>query len=210
MELHTFLEEFADALAAVDASGARYKHYQPGIGPFSEADAVKAGLAHLKKTMPAVYGAARICRAPDLLIPGAWALEFKVVRPYGDNGKEAESWSQNLVHPYEGNVSSLGDALKLLKSTLGERKAIVVFGFEHAVPMIQLEPVVSSFELLARHALRLEFSPRCQTIRCGLVHPVHQVLHAYAWEIIGVRPKNEANKAPEPTPGSVTLRASSR
>jgi len=42
------------------------------------------------------------------------ALEFKIARPFGDNGKEAENWSVNLPHPYAGNVSVIGDCLKLL------------------------------------------------------------------------------------------------
>lgn len=42
---------------------------------------------------------------PDVLVPNRWALEFKIVRPFGDNGIEAERWSQNLLHPYPGNVS---------------------------------------------------------------------------------------------------------
>jgi hypothetical protein len=49
----------------------------------------------------------------DLLITGAWALEFKLARSYGDNGKDEENWSVNLLHPYEGNTSASGNCLKL-------------------------------------------------------------------------------------------------
>ncbi len=31
-------------------------------------------------------------RSPDLLIPGEWAIEVKIARPYGDNDREAENW----------------------------------------------------------------------------------------------------------------------
>src|SRR6058998_405930 len=37
--------------------------------------------------------------------------------PFGDNGKEAENWSVNLLHPYEGNVSTIGDCCKLARWT---------------------------------------------------------------------------------------------
>ena len=43
-------------------------------------------------------------RNPDFLIKGFWAIEVKLARPYGDNDKEAENWSVNLLHPYEGKV----------------------------------------------------------------------------------------------------------
>jgi hypothetical protein len=53
-------------------------------------------MARHLNALPAYAGAVRTKRTPDLLIPGAWALEFKLARPFGDNGKEAENWSVNL------------------------------------------------------------------------------------------------------------------
>ena len=52
MELAELVEDFADALAVVDASGATHKQFQPGIGPFGEADAVRSSLAWLKGSKP--------------------------------------------------------------------------------------------------------------------------------------------------------------
>lgn len=49
----------------------------------------------------------------DIVIPGFWAIEFKLIRPYGDNGKIAEHCSENALHPYPGIISSIGDYLKL-------------------------------------------------------------------------------------------------
>jgi hypothetical protein len=89
-------------------------------------------------------------RSPDMLIPGQWAVEFKVARPFGDNGRPAKHWSENLPHPYPGNTSSLGDCLKLLSSELTERKAIMIFGFEHTPPRVSLDAAVRGFELLAK------------------------------------------------------------
>jgi hypothetical protein len=70
------------------------------------------------------------------VIPGAWAVEVKLARPFGDNGKPAERWSENLLYPYKGNTSSLGDCLKLLESEFTERKAILIIGYEHTPPKI--------------------------------------------------------------------------
>src|SRR6266702_123142 len=80
-------------------------------------------------------------------MPFAW--HFKIIRPFGDNGLPAEHWSENILHPYPGNTSSLGDCMKLLQSGLPERKGIIVFGYEHAQAVVPLDPAIRSFELLA-------------------------------------------------------------
>jgi hypothetical protein len=185
MELAALVEDIATALAAVDAERAVHKQFQAGIGPFGEADAVRAALAWLKRTDPERYGAAATKRLPDLLIPGQWAVELKVVRPFGDNGLPAEHWSENVLHPYPGNTSSLGDCLKLLSSGLPERKAVVVFGYEHTPPQVPLAGALAGFELLARGLLRLHLSPRAEVLRQNLVHPVHQQLRVYGYEVLG-------------------------
>ena len=185
MELAALIEDLADALVAVDGSRAAHKQFQPGIGPFGESDAVRAALTWLKDAKPETYKAAATKRLPDLLIPGKWAVELKIVRPFGDNGLSAEHWSQNVLHPYPGNTSSLGDCLKLIGSSLTERKAVVIFGFEHTPALVSLEPAIRGFELLARNLLALELSPRHELLRKGLVHPVHQQLRVYGYEVLG-------------------------
>lgn len=123
-------------------------------------------------------------RSPDLLIPQEWAIEFKITRPFGDNGKEAENWSVNLLHPYTGNVSTIGDCYKLAQLGGLERKAVAVSGYEHSPPKIDLTPLVESFEVIARDVARLSLSPRIETRRDGLVHPVHQSVRVFAWEVL--------------------------
>lgn len=185
MELSLLVEDFADALAAVDASRAAHKQFQPGIGPFGEADAVRAALAWLKGSKPEAYKSAATKRLPDLLVPGQWAVELKVVRPFGDNGLPAEHWSENVLHPYGGNTSSLGDCMKLLACGLGERKAIVIFGYEHTPAQVSLEPAICGFELLASQLLSFRLAARQEELRAGLVHPVHQQLRVYGFEVLG-------------------------
>lgn len=194
MELAAFVEDIADALAAVDASGASHKQFQSGIGPFGEADAVRAALAWLKAAKPAMYENAATRRLPDLLIPGQWAVELKVVRPFGDNGQSAEHWSENVLHPYPGNTSSLGDCIKLLASNLSERKAVVIFGFEHTPARVLLEPAIRGFELLASQLLSLQLSPRQEALRTGLRHPVHQQLRVYGFQVLR-RAATEAHRS---------------
>jgi len=183
--LSELVADFADALVAVDATRAIHKGFQPGIGPFGEADAVRAALSWLKDTIPSRYSNAATKRLPDLLVPEDWAVELKVLRPFGDNGRPAEHWSENVLHPYRGNTSSLGDCIKLLESGLPERKAIVIFGYEHTPPQVALETAVAGFELIANGLLFLRLSARVEEVRLGLVHPVHQQLRVFGYQVHG-------------------------
>ena len=91
IDLKYFIDDFAQALYDVDRNGAAHKNFRPGIGPFGESDAVKAALAILREKCPEKYSKAVTQRQPDFLIPNQWQIEFKILRPFGDNGKEAEN-----------------------------------------------------------------------------------------------------------------------
>jgi hypothetical protein len=202
MELAELVADFADGLAAVDSSRVAHKEFQPGIGPYGEAQAVGAALKHMQARKPAHYSKAATKRLPDVLIPGQWALEFKIVRPFGDNGKLAEHWSENVLHPYPGNTSSLGDCLKLLECGLSERKAIVIFGYEHCPAQVCLETAVASFELLAREIMKVKLGARVEELRYELVHPVHQQLRVYGFEVIGKSEHAAQQSLPADVPAS--------
>jgi hypothetical protein len=177
------VRRFAEALKWIDTSGTRYRNYQPGVGPCGEPQVTKKAVEYLRKTYPKEFKGARTKREPDVLVPGLWALELKIVRPYGDNGVLAEHWSENLLHPYEGNVSSLGDCLKLLRSGLEERKGILVLTYEHSPPRIDLDVLLNSYELLAKEILELNLGPRFSATLTDLIHPVHQQGTVYGWEL---------------------------
>ncbi len=183
MELRQVIEDIAAALVAVDVSGVPFKQFRLGVGPYGEPQLLRA-VAHHLNTLPTYGGAVQTKRTPDLLIPGAWALEFKLARPFGDNGNEAEDWSVNLLHPYEGNISLVGDCLKLQKLSRTERKAAVVVGYEHTPPRIALAPLLDAFELIAIKVASVRIGPRIQIARSGLCHPVHEQLLLAAWEVL--------------------------
>jgi hypothetical protein len=121
-------------------------------------------------------------RTPDLLIAGHWALEINV-RPFGDNGKLAENWSVNLLHPYQGNTSLLGDCLKLLSHPCQEQKAVLAIGYEHDPPQVILEPLFRSFEVIAKEVLSIRLGERVSERRDDLIHPVHQRLVVTGWTV---------------------------
>jgi hypothetical protein len=183
-DLNALVATIADALVSIDGSGIPFRAFQAGVGPYGEPQLVKE-IANRLNQAPSYQGHVVTKRTPDLLVRDKWALEFKIVRPFGDNGKEAENWSVNILHPYAGNTSSLGDCLKLLALDLPERKAVLVIGYEHNPPQITIQPLISGFELLASRVMGVDLGPREEAVRKDLVHPVHQQVTVFAWEVLG-------------------------
>src|SRR3989442_2615435 len=155
MELARIVHDIADAVIAIDRSGVPFKHFKPGVGPYGEPQLARA-VAQYLDDLPRYRGLARTKRCPDLLIAGHWAIEFKLARPFGDNGKEAENWSVNLLHPYEGNVSAIGDCLKLKHLMVPERRACVVIGYEHTPAKIPLEPLLAALQPIANQIVGVQ------------------------------------------------------
>src|SRR5579863_1060885 len=186
MKLEEAIADIADGLATIDAKGVPFRTFQPGVGPYGEPKLVKLVTEYLNQ-FPKYRGAVRTKRTPDLLIPNEWAMEFKIARPFGDNGREAENWSVNLLHPYKGNVSLIGDCLKLQRLGGPERKGAIIAGYEHTPPRIALAPLLDAFELVVTKVPGVRISPRVQIARAGLSHPVHQQVLIAAWEVPGYR-----------------------
>lgn len=197
IQLDEFVHDFSMALKAVDAAApqgrSRTRTYRPGVGPLGEADAIAYALPYLQAQRPNLYSTARPRPYPgsrqfcDLVIPGEWAIEMKLIRPFGDNGLQAEHWSENILHPYPGNTSSIGDCFKLLESGFPERKAVVVFGFEHTPSQIDLEPAARAFEVVAEQVCAIELGARHCAQCSDLIHPVHQQASVFGWEVLGRR-----------------------
>jgi len=184
MDLGEVVYDVAEALVRIDSSREAFRSFQPGVGPYGEPQLVRRIASYLNE-LPKYHASVRTKRTPDLLIPGEWAIEFKITRPYGDNGKEAENWSVNLLHPYPGNVSTIGDCHKLAKLPGSERKAVIVVGYEHVPRQIDLTMLVESFEVIAKHVVLIKLSPRVEARPQDLIHPVHQSVRVFAWEVLG-------------------------
>ena len=121
MQLGVIVCDIADAIVRIYASRVPFRSFQPGVGPYGEPPLVKLIASYLNG-LPRYENKARTKRTPDLLILTKWASEFKITCPYGDNDREAENWSVNLLHPYDGNVSTIGDCYKLAGLGCPERK----------------------------------------------------------------------------------------
>ena len=182
MELSQVVTDVADAVVGIDTSRIPFKDFQPGVGPYGEPQLLRAVVDRLGR-LDRYAGRIATRRTPDVLITGLWALEFKLARPFGDNGKQAENWSVNLLHPYAGNVSVIGDCLKLEGWSGPERRAAVVIGYEHTPPQIDLSPLLAAFEAVATTVIGLNISSRVEVDRAGLIHPIHQQLRVASWEV---------------------------
>ena len=179
MEYSDLVKITADILKEYDAEKPVHKAFKPGIGPFGEPQIVKIISERLNHR--AIL--AKTKRTPDLEVLDDWAIEYKIVRPFGDNGNEAENWTVNLLHPYPGNVSLIGDALKLKELPSYKHKCLFVIGCEHDPAKINLDPIINSFELIARNVMNIELNERIEEKRIGLVHPEHQVVRCIGWEL---------------------------
>jgi hypothetical protein len=173
------ISHIADILKDFDSERPIHKTFKPGIGPYGEPQIV----GEIAKRLSKAGILARTKRTPDLEIQDEWAIEFKIVRPFGDNGKEAENWSVNVLHPYSGNISLIGDAIKLCGIKNYHHKGLFVIGYEHNPAKISLDPLLLSFELIANQALKIPLGERIEEERYQLVHPEHQVLRCIGWEL---------------------------
>lgn len=193
MLLQQIVDDFARALKAVDDTApkgrSKTREYCAGVGPLTENDAVARATAWLKETKSLSYAGAgpktypRSRQVCDLVLPGLWAIECKLIRPFGDNGVEAEHWSEKILHPYPGNCSAIGDALKLAESGFTEKKGLLVFGYEHNQARINLDVAVNCFEVVCRQVLGICLGDRCAAEFSGLMHPYHQRGKIFGWQV---------------------------
>lgn len=199
MELETLVVDFADAIRQVDASApqaesARSKRkYQPGIGPHTEAQTVELVANSLIATHPDRYAGFLETGVPYLDSPRqkcdlcwgedgryAWAIEVKMLRILGDNGKPNDNMLMHILSPYPNHRSALTDCDKLAQSRLGSRNSIIVYAYEAEYYPISI--TIEAFELLAGN--RVNLGPRIAAPFVGLIHPVHASGAVFGWEIL--------------------------
>ena len=179
----------ADALAPVATSQRGDRTYQPGIGPHAENQAVRLALDQLER-MPR-YSDVELGQflaypdAPrlkcDLWIgdPVMWAIEVKMARFAGDNGKPDPGALKDVLSPYPVDRSAVTDCAKLAESGLTCAKAIVIYGFETSERPLAV--VIEAFERLVSD--QVELGQRHEAAFGPLVHPVHRDGWVFGWEV---------------------------
>jgi hypothetical protein len=196
LALHELAEDFATGMKLVDtqapvATNARSgTAYQPGIGPHTEAQTVKLVMGKLAALYPERYSSFRVGvpygdgsrQACDLCVgheAQEWAVEIKMLRLMGDNGKLNDNMIMHVLSPYPEHRSALTDCSKLAASALAEQKAVLIYGYDY--PGWSMDPAIDAFQALAAKRVRLS-EPVIARIS-GLVHPVHQQGRIFGWQI---------------------------
>lgn len=119
----------ADGLALRAANARSGKLFQPGIGPHTEPETIRLALANSGD--PILQSAFREVAYPaipqnkfDVVIPApnAWAIEVKMLRPMGDNGKLNDNALMHILSPYSAHRSAVTDCPKLLASGAGAHR----------------------------------------------------------------------------------------
>jgi hypothetical protein len=194
--LRRLVEDFAAAIHRADGRGPQAvgsrtgRAYQPGIGPHTEGQAIRLVAAEL-----AMLGGAYAASTFDVPYPNAprqrcdwclgsppswdWAIEAKMLRLFGDNGKLNDNMLMHILSPYPAHRSALTDCAKLATSGLVGRKAILIFGYDH--DGWAMDPAVEAFETLAAELVAL--GDRHEAAYDHLIHPVHQRGRVFAWEV---------------------------
>lgn len=166
--------------------------YQPGIGPHPETQVVDLIVAELQAMAPERYhdklhtsvsypGASR--QKCDLCVGSMphwdWAVEVKMLRLMGDNGKPNDNMLMHILSPYPKDRSALTDCPKLLDSGLPGRKAVLIYGFDY--PSLPMDPAIEAFEVLASRLVKL--GARTVATYSALVHPVHRAGRVFGWTL---------------------------
>jgi hypothetical protein len=165
--------------------------FQSGIGPHSEAQTITLVGTELELLVPSSYAGKLRYGVPypeaprqkcDLCLGSTgkydWAIEVKMLRILGDNGKANDNILMHILSPYPAHRSALTDCDKLVRSSLGRSKAILIYGYD--AKEWPLEPAIDAFEALA--ASRVRLGPRHAAKFGGLIHPAHSSGEVFAWQ----------------------------
>tara|TARA_Y100000991_G_C21905036_1_gene319774 strand:- start:242 stop:823 length:582 start_codon:yes stop_codon:yes gene_type:complete len=191
MNIEKFATDFAKALKLADEKRPREKNYKPGIGPHEEDHQVELALEVLngqgkyiecgKKKYP---NSREEC---DLVIDGKLAVEFKLLRPLGNNGKDDDKrWLIKILYPSYGNVSAIGDVLKLKQSGFSEKKVIALltyFPINNNEVKEKIDTTLTCFEFILNEVYKVQLGERVSEKFNDLIHPVHNTGVLHCWEI---------------------------
>ncbi len=186
--LEQFIRDFANAVIAADHTRPKAVDavlLRPGIGTLPEADALRLIALELAQADPETY-AGRIAldvpypdspgRTCSLCIgsPPVWTFvaEVRMLRYVDEEGR----LSDNILASHRSAVAGCVD---LANSTLGESKAVIVYGFDDS--QWPLDPAIDAFERMARAKVKL--GERCSAPFDTLWHPVYARGRAFGWSI---------------------------
>ncbi len=193
--LSDFVQHLADGITLADAKkpvapiSRTGNQYLAGIGPHSESltldlafTANQEAGSPLEVDREVAYPNFKRANC-DVVLSGQWAIEVKLLRLLGDNGKQNPNILMHILSPYPQDRSALTDCDKLLRSGFAERKAIIIFGYDY--PEWPLALAIAAFETLSSATYQL--APCVIAEFSTTTHPVHQHGAVYGWEVLGLQ-----------------------
>jgi hypothetical protein len=109
-----------------------------------------------------------------------WAIEVKMLRFMGNNGKLNDNILMHMLSPYPEDRSALTDCDKLRASGFHGRRAVIIYGYDYEAR--QMDLTIDAFEVLARS--RGPLGGREVATFDGLIHPVHRRGRVFGWELL--------------------------
>jgi hypothetical protein len=196
ISLAKLVDDFSAAIQRADArrpQAARSRTgrvYQAGIGPHTEGQTIGLVMTELVALDTAYAAHALDVPYPEVLrqrcdwclgsaLSWDWAIEVKMLRLFGDNGKLNDNMLMHVLSPYPAHRSALTDCEKLARSAWPGSKAIVIFGYDYEG--WAMDPAIEAFETLA--STRVALGDRHAASYAHLMHPVHQRGRVFAWEV---------------------------
>jgi hypothetical protein len=192
MELSQFVAALADGIKMADtasptaAPSRSGRTYRPGIGPHTERETITLAMAAWSPMLPPFRREVPYPSNPrtrcDVVVDGTpgWAIELKLLRLLGDNGKLNDNMVMHILSPYPAHRSALTDGAKLVASGFPQRKALVVFGYDY--PGWPMDAAIDALRVLMRERMRTR---GCEPASFDdLVHPVHKRGRAFGWELV--------------------------
>ena len=191
MTIEKFATDFAQALKLADEKRPQEKTYKPGIGPHEEDHQVELALEVLNgqgkyiECGKKIYPNSR--QECDLVIDGKLAVEFKLLRPLGNNGEEnGTDWLSKILYPFHGHKSAIGDVLKLKRSGFSEKKVIALltyFPIKNNEVKEKIDTTLTCFELILNEVYKVQLGERVSEKFNDLIHPLHNTGVLHCWEI---------------------------
>jgi hypothetical protein len=153
------------------------------LQPFTEEKTIELVMAEIGEKFPPFHTnvpyASNSRRRCDFCLgsEGNWqlAVEFKMLRIMGDNGKPNDAMLTHILSPYPAHRSALTDCRKLAESPFDCPKALIVWCYEYE--KWPVEPAIECLERLAGSLLSNRVSARFDS----LTHPVHRQGTVYGW-----------------------------
>jgi hypothetical protein len=183
--------KLADSRYPVAISQRSGESYQAGIVPHTESQTTNLVFQELSRCYPFRYSNCIYLEVPylgsrsrcDVCIgepnDWEWAIEIKMLRLMGDNGKPNDNILMHILSPYPAQRSALTDCTKLLESNLGKNKAIFIYAYDY--DGWPVEPAIEAFEVLASR--RVKLIEKFQTSIDNLIHPIHQRAKVFGWSL---------------------------